>query len=178
MRRTDMRVAEARVRNTTPLCRSNESPARFRFVGCSSVPDAHIDLSSVSISRAIFQPRVNTDKGNDSSFRVQKSVKIRVHPWLSSSAFLIAHRKSPCRRAPASRPPQLRWRNRPSYPLRDAEALHQILFRARHAARAIAQRISANPPPLARVGGLSSTLRSTVAEARAAIPFSRAHLPA
>src|SRR5437867_3537457 len=193
-----MRVARIRGRNTIPLRRSNESPARFRFVGCSSVPDAHVDLSRMQILRAIFQPRIYTDKEKDSGFRVQKSLKIRVetrsapasvaathrgfafyvahpirsiHMWLSSSAFLIAPRKSPCRRAPASPPPQLRWRNLASFPSKAGQDRCETLLAAGRAARATGQNASGTLRLPPQVVGSSSNPRSTIEKTRAALPF-------
>src|SRR4029453_17356636 len=85
------------------------------------------------------------------SFRVHKSVKIRVHLWLSVFASSCAHRKSPCPPAPESRPPRPRRENHWSFPWKAAAVSGQILSRARLAIRATAQGKLARLPLLRRV---------------------------
>src|SRR5882724_2332829 len=104
-------------------------------------------------------------------FSFQKSVKVRVHQWLSASWSVL--RKSQCLRGRALRLPRLRWENLGSFPWRVGRDQPETLFAGDHAADAAEQNIFVTlqlPRPSV---GSSSDPRLSTAAAREALPFAR-----
>src|ERR1700737_5381541 len=132
-----------------------------------------LDLTTMSILRAIFRPRINTDETQIRKIpeiRLQKSVKICVHLWLNPSFVWIALRKSQSRRAPMSRLPRPRPRNLESCPSKAAQDRHETPFGADRAARAIRQNNFVTLPLLRPAAGSSSDPKSTIEITRAGFP--------
>src|ERR1700687_1248140 len=87
-----------------------------------------LDLTTMSILRAIFRPRINTDETQIRKIpeiRLQESVKICVHLWLNLSFVWNVLRKSQFRHGPESRLLRLQVRSLGSCPSKAAQDRHE-----------------------------------------------------